>query len=84
MNKQNAETKVFINALRGKVKVVSSNGQLHHILDSLPAERLSYEKIKHSLDLLTIIEKLKLHRNNSLSLRKTLIQLKIDSLLHTQ
>lgn len=75
-----AETKVLVNVLTGRVKVISTNGQMtYHYRRS----KSFYDRVKCSLSLLKIIERLKVRRNTISDANRQVIELKINAAINS-
>lgn len=75
-----AETKVLVNVLTGKVKVISTNGQMTY---NFCLSKSFCDRLKGSLSLLKIIERLKVRRNTISDANRQVIELKINAAINS-
>ena len=77
-----AKIKVFNNVLLGKIRIISANGRVVCSMDTLESDKSSDQRLKNSLVLLKLIERLKKRQDILITAKKKIIQIQIDSTIH--
>ncbi len=81
MSASAAKIMVFNNVLSGKIKIISCNGRVVCSIDTVESDK-SYQRLKNSLVLLKLIERLKRRQDILIAAKKKIIQIQIDSTIH--
>ena len=68
--------------LSGKIRIISANGRVVCSMDTVESNKSSYQRLKNSLLLLKLIERLKRRQDILITAKKKIIQIQIDSTIH--
>lgn len=82
MNTSAAKIRVFNNVLSGKIRIIFANGRVVCSMDAVELDKSSYQRLKNSLLLLKLIERVKRRQDILITAKKKIIQIQIDSTIH--